>query len=216
MHAGRRDADEQVALRDVLTRQEPAPLGRPHAEAREIVIAGRVHAGHFCRLAADQRRTRLPAAFRDAGDHPRGDLRIELAAGEIIEEEQRLGALHHHVVHAHRHEVDANRIVQARLGGDLDLGAHAVVGGDQDGIGKSRRFQIEKPAEAAKCRGCPRPGTRLGERLYSLHKRVAGIDVDARLRIGARWFCGHAACPGLSSGGEAKACSAMAHRLKRG
>ena len=128
------------------------------------------------------------AAFRNARDHPRGHLRIELAAGEIVEEEQRLGALHHYVVHAHRHEVDADRIVQAGLGGDLDLGANAIVRGDQDGIGKSRRFQIEEPAEAAKC-GCrARPGARLGERLYSLHKRVAGIDVDARLRIGARWF----------------------------
>ena len=59
---------------------------------------------------------------------------IELAGGEIVEEEQRLGALHDEVVDAHGDEIDADRVVDAGLDGDLELGADAVVGGDQDGI----------------------------------------------------------------------------------
>ena len=67
------------------------------------------------------------------------DLRIELAAGEIVEKEQRLGALHHEVVDRHGDEIDADGVVAAGLDGDLDLGADAVGRGDQDRIAKSRR-----------------------------------------------------------------------------
>ena len=57
--------------------------------------------------------------------------RIELAGREIVEKEQRLGALHDDVVDAHRDEIDADRVENAALDRDLDLGADAVVGGDQ-------------------------------------------------------------------------------------
>jgi hypothetical protein len=35
-----------------------------------------------------------------------GDIRVELAGGEIVEEEQRLGALHDQIVDAHRDQID--------------------------------------------------------------------------------------------------------------
>ena len=75
----------------------------------------------------------------DALDHRRADLGIELAAGEIVEEEQRLGALHHEIVDRHGDEVDADGVVAAGLDRDLELGADAVGGGDQHRIGKIRR-----------------------------------------------------------------------------
>ena len=65
--------------------------------------------------------------------------RIELAAGKIIEKEQRLGALDDEIVDAHGDEVDADRVVNAGLDGDLDLGADAVIGGDEDRIDEARR-----------------------------------------------------------------------------
>ena len=64
---------------------------------------------------------------------------VELAGGEVVEEEQRLGALHDDVVDAHGDEVDADRVVDAGLDGDLDLGADAVIGRDQDRVAKTRR-----------------------------------------------------------------------------
>ncbi len=51
---------------------------------------------------------------------------VELAGGEVIQEEQRRGALHGDVVHAVVHQVLAHRVVAAGLNGDLQLGAHAV------------------------------------------------------------------------------------------
>ena len=64
----------------------------------------------------------------------RGDLRVELAHRDVVEEDDRLGALDHQVVHDHRHAVDADRVVASDLGGQLELGADAVRGGDEDRV----------------------------------------------------------------------------------
>ena len=74
---------------------------------------------------------------------------VELAGGEIVEEEQRLGALHDDVVDAHRDEVDADRRVDAGVDGDLELGADAVIGGDQHRIDETGRLEVEQAAKAA-------------------------------------------------------------------
>ena len=71
------------------------------------------------------------------------------AGGVVVEEEQGLGALHHQVVDAHRDEVDADRVVPADLDGELQLGADAVGGGDQDRVGEAGGLQVEQRAEAA-------------------------------------------------------------------
>ena len=67
------------------------------------------------------------------------DLGIELAAGKIIEKEQWLGALHDEVVDRHGDEIDADRVMPSGLDRDLDLGADAVGGGDEDRVLEARR-----------------------------------------------------------------------------
>ena len=89
------------------------------------------------------------AAFGDARDHALGDAVVELAGGEIVEEEQRLGALHDQVVDAHRDQVDADGIVPVMVDRQLELGADAVVGGDQQRIAVARGARVEEPAEPA-------------------------------------------------------------------
>ena len=186
---------------DIAARQQRAALGRADGKAGEIVVARRVKARHFRRLAADQRRAGLPAALGDAGDDGARHREIELAGGEIIEEEQRLGALHDQVVDAHGDEVDADGLVPPGLDGDLDLGADAVVGGDQHRVAKAGRLQVEQRAEAAEIGACARPRRRPGQRLDRLDKRIARIDVDAGLGIGQRArprLAGFASCAVLS------------------
>src|SRR3546814_6418674 len=78
------------------------------------LFARRVHVWHLRGLAADQRAAGQLAAFRDAADHGHGGVDIELAGGEVVEEEQRLGALHQHVVDAHADQVAADRVAAAR------------------------------------------------------------------------------------------------------
>jgi hypothetical protein len=74
--------------------------------------------------------------------------------------------------------------VQARLDRDLDLGADAVVGGDEDRVLEPCGFQIEEPAKAADLGIRAGPARRAHERLDLLDHGVAGIDIDARLGIG--------------------------------
>ena len=179
MHARRGKPDHHVARRDVRARQQRAALGRADRKAGEIVVAAVVDAGHFRGLAADQRAAGLPAASATPVDHRGADLGIELAAGEIVEEEQRLRALHHEVVDRHGDEIDADRVVPAGLDRDLDLGADAVGGGDQDRIGKAGALEVEQAAEAADFGVRARPRGRAHQRLDQLHHAVAGIDVDA-------------------------------------
>jgi hypothetical protein len=69
-------------------RQQPAALRRADGEAGEIVVAPGVKPRHFRRLAADEGAAGLDAAVRDALDDGRAGLRIELAGGVIVEEEQ--------------------------------------------------------------------------------------------------------------------------------
>jgi hypothetical protein len=126
----------------------------------------------------------LQAALGDAGDDCRALFRVELAGGEVVEKEQRLRALDDEVVDAHGDEIDADGIVDAGFDRDLQLGPHAVIGGDQHRIGKARRLQVEQAAKAADLAIRTRPPRRPHQRLDAVDHLVAGIDVNARLGVG--------------------------------
>ena len=60
----------------------------------------------FCGFAADQSAAGDFAALSDTLDDSRGLVDFELAAGEVVEEVQWLGALDDQVIDGHRDEVD--------------------------------------------------------------------------------------------------------------
>ena len=78
-----------------------------------------------------------------------GDVDAELAGGVVVEEEQRLGALHDDVVGAHRDQVDADRVVAAGLDRQAQLGADAVGAGDQHRLAVAVQRNLEQRAESA-------------------------------------------------------------------
>src|SRR5437868_3647097 len=138
---------------------------------------------HFSRLTADQRTAGKLAALGNAFDHVGGDLLFELSAGEIIEEEERLRALHEHVVGAHRHEVDTHGTVSVERKGKLELGADAVRAGDKYRLlvflgDLAKRAEAADAREHLRAHGLPREG------LDGLDERVAGVDIDARIAVG--------------------------------
>src|SRR5208282_1688119 len=170
-------AKHSVAWLDIDPRQQLRARHRADSKSGKVVVAELIDARHFRGLAADQGTARLSACGCDARYHHRPDLRIELAAGKIIEEKKRLGPLHHEVVHRHRHEIDADRVVTRGLDCDFDLGADTIGRRDEDWIGKAGGLEIEKTAEAADL------GVRSGtsgpaqQRLDQIHHAVAGIDI---------------------------------------
>jgi hypothetical protein len=126
---------------------------------------------------------RLPATFGDAAHHRGCGVHVQLAAGEIVEKEQRLGALHQDVVDTHRYKIDADGVVAVHVEGELQLGADAV------GTRHQHRFAIalghlEQGTEAADARqhAVAQGGT--GERLDAFDQGVAGVDVDTGVAIG--------------------------------
>jgi hypothetical protein len=78
--------------------------------------------------------------------------------------------------------------MQTGLDGDLDLGADAIGGCDQDRIGKACRLQVEQAAETTDL------GVRAGARGSSNHRldqvdqAIARIDIDARIRVSEAVF----------------------------
>ena len=131
---GRGQADEHVAALHVLTGDEAVALGDADREADEVELA-RLHGARVLgHLAADQRAAGLPAAVGDALDELLDVVGVELADRDVVEEEERLGALAHDVVDAHGHEVDADRVEAPGGLRDEGLRADPVGGRDEDGV----------------------------------------------------------------------------------
>src|SRR4051812_33054782 len=126
--------EDHVTGGDIGPGQDLTALGSADGEAREIVILAGVHARHLGRFTADQRASRDPAAFGNARDDVAASCYVQLAGSEVIEEEQRLGALNHEVVDAHRDKVDTNGIVLASRNSDSQLSADPIGAGDEDRI----------------------------------------------------------------------------------
>jgi hypothetical protein len=74
--------------------------------------------------------------------------------------------------------------VLADVDGDLELGADAVGGADQDRVLEAGGLQVEQRAEAAQAGIRAGAAGGLGERLDGLDQRLAGIDVDAGIAVG--------------------------------
>ena len=89
MHAGGRQADKHVALSDGGAVDDSGLFGHADREASQIVLVLVIHARHLGGLAADQTGTGLHAAVGHAGDDLLEQSRIVLAAGDVIQEEQR-------------------------------------------------------------------------------------------------------------------------------
>ena len=112
-------------------------------------------------------------------------VRVELAAGHIVEEEEGAGTLYEHVVDAVVDDVGPDAPVTAEAGGELHLGAHSVGAGNQDGIvHRLDRGTAEGAAEAAHT---AQHGWAMGAfhgRLHLGDGASAFVDVDAGRGVG--------------------------------
>ena len=121
-------------------------------EAGDVVLAVGVEARHLRGLAAEQRAAVLAARAREPVDDLDGDVGIEAPGREVVEEEERLRALHEDVVDAVIDEVDADGAVDAAHERDAQLGADAVGARHEHRIAMAARAEAEEPAERAELR----------------------------------------------------------------
>ncbi|CDN45272.1 hypothetical protein BN871_GZ_00050 [Paenibacillus sp. P22] len=181
--AARGQADDSVSRRDRRAVDDLLAVDDADGEAADIVFLRGVHARHLGRLAPDQGAACLHAAFGDAGDD-RLDLgRLHLARRQVIEEEQRLGALHDDVVDAHGDGVDADRVMLVHGKSEHQLRADAVGAGDEHRLLVLVLVEAEHASEAAQAAqhlGAERSFHML---LHPFDRFVARRDVDSGLLV---------------------------------
>src|SRR6202035_1896634 len=78
--------------------------------------------------------------------------------------------------------------MQARLDRDLELGADPVGGRDQNRIGEPRGLEVEQATKAADLGVGSRAGGGAHQRLDHVDQAIAGVDVDARIRVSEAFF----------------------------
>jgi transposase-like protein len=105
---------------------------------------------------------------------------------------ERRGALHGDVVDAVVDQVGADGVVHAELEGDLELGAHAVGGADQDGVLPALQVEPEERAEAADAAQHIAVKGLLRQVLDALLGAVAAGDVHAGVGVGHGGVIGNA------------------------
>jgi hypothetical protein len=182
VEAGRGQAEEDVPLPHA-AREGLLLLDHPHDEAGEVVVVLGVGARHLRGLAADERAAELDAGPGEAG-HDLLDLDgIHLPEGNVVEEEEGLGALDEDVVHAVGDEVIAHGVVHPGQDRDLDLGPHPVRRGHEHRLAVAREVRAEHPAEGADLGENGGVEAGLGQPLDAGLGRVRGGDVDAGLPV---------------------------------
>ena len=162
--------------------QDARPLDDSDGKANEVELT-RLHDVVLGHLATDQRTSGGATAMRDAGHDVRHDLLDQLAGRDVVEEEERLGALYGDVVDGARDEVDADRVVLSHQTRDERLRAHPVGGRDEDRLAHAAGLVGEEPAEASDVTHDLRAERRPNVLFDALDRALARGDVDARSRV---------------------------------
>ena len=131
VETGGGQANEAIPCFDLRSVEHLALLHCSNDEAGQIVFAIGVQARHLSGFAADEGTAIGAAAAGDTADDGTGDIGIELADGKVVEEEERLGALHHNVVDAVVDQVFADGIVAAGQKCYLELSTNSIGRTDQ-------------------------------------------------------------------------------------
>ncbi len=184
VHAGGSDTDQRIARLDIRSGDQVLLIHNAYRKARQIVLVFRIETRHLCRLSADQRRSRLEAAFCHAA-YDRGNLlRIVLPAGNIVQKEQRFSSCTGDIVHTHGHTVDPHCIMPVQKERQLQLCPHSVRTGYQRGFLHVFKCTHGKCArETAQAAQHLRSHGLLHMLLHKLYRSVTGLDVNTCILI---------------------------------
>src|SRR5690606_8931704 len=123
-----------------------------------------------------------------------GHVHVQLAGGVVVEEEQRLGAAHHQVVHAHGDQVLSDAVMPVQVQGQAQLGAHAV--------GARHQYRLlvaggdfAQGAEAAQTAHDLRTSGAFGHALDAFDQRFACVDVDTGVLVANGRLLAHKSGP---------------------
>ena len=183
MYAVGGQAQNHIACADGAAVDDFIFFHRTDCETGQIVFAVWVHGGHFGGFATDQGAVGLLATLRDAFDHIGGGVDVEFAAGEVVEEKQRFGALYQDVVNAHGDQVNADGVVKAPFKREFEFGADTIRAGDQYRVlvffgNFKQRTETAQAIEHAFAHGF------FGVGFDAFDQRITGVDVYTGIFVG--------------------------------
>ncbi len=155
------------------------------AESGEVVVVFFVEVVHLGGFSTDECASGLFASVGDAFDDGVEDLLVDMVDGDVVEEEEGLGALDDEVVDIHRDEVDSDGVVFVHLDGEVDLGSYAVGACNEDGVGVvvfEELFVVVEAEESCESSGVVDDSLAVGpaeEGTDGSDELVAGFDVDS-------------------------------------
>ncbi len=126
MKPGRGQPQQYIAGCDAAAGDELRTVDRAHNRPGKVVLAIGIEAGHLRGFAADKRAAVFAAGPGDTGHHLLDDFGGKPPGGQVVEEKQRCRALHRDVVDTMIDQVRAHRVVNAKLKGQLELGADPI------------------------------------------------------------------------------------------
>ena len=131
MQAARANADQFVPHTDFGPIDNFTVVHNTDGKTGQVIFIVLVKPGHFGGLPTQQCTLRLLTTFGNAFDNIRSALIVETSHRKIVEKEKWFGTLNDDIVHAHGHQIDANRIMFVQHKCDLKLGSNPVGRTDQ-------------------------------------------------------------------------------------
>ena len=104
------------------------------AESGEVIVSPLIEVGQDGGLAANQGTIAGNAAIGDPPNDCLKQRRLVVRHRHVVQEEERFCSCAEQVVDAHRHQIDANGVVDAGCHRQLEFGADAVGAGDKQRI----------------------------------------------------------------------------------
>ncbi len=176
---------EHVARADPLRAEHGVGLDDPGGGTGDVVLVLGQQARVLGGLATHERRAGDLAGLGDAAHDVRDALRHDLARGDVVRHEERLGAHDDDVVHDHADQVEADRVVLVERLRDRDLGADAVGRRREQRLSVvPHRRQVEEAGEPADPAQHRRAVGATDGILHELDGLVAGLGVDSGRRVG--------------------------------
>jgi hypothetical protein len=183
VEADRREREQCVARRDLPAVNDALAIHDADDEARHVVFAVGIEAGHLGGLAAESTQlfSRQPRAMPSTTEAI--DFGSECAGRNVVEKEERTRALHENVVNAVVDEIAPDSVVRVRLESDFEFRSDAVRRSDEHGRTQGGKRAIEHSAEAADLGERARVESSARHLFDPVNRRICRVDGNARVAV---------------------------------
>ncbi len=149
------------------------------ARTCDVVFIGIEQTGVFRGLTSDECAPGDLATARDARDDRRNAFGHDLAGGDVIGHEQRLGPADHEIVDDHSDQVETDRVVDVHPLCHSDFRAHPIGGCGQQRAAVMRQCgYIEQAGESTEVTDDLRPGGTGDRFTHEGDRAFTGLDID--------------------------------------